>query len=92
MWSGIVLSFLFLVFMDQILLLVGASADTWEPVKTYLTIVALKGPFVLISNCYLNVIRTEGQSSKAMTGRILDNLLNVILDPIFDFFLGVELI
>lgn len=86
MWScvavGIILSALFLLFMDQILTMVGASADTWAPAKTYLTIVACGGPFVLISTCYSNIIRAEGQSGKAMTGQVLGNLLNVILDPI----------
>ena len=86
MWScvavGIALSAIFLVFMDQILALIGASSDTWEPAKTYLTIVALSGPFVLISNCYSNVIRAEGQSTKAMMGQLIGNLLNMILDPI----------
>lgn len=79
---GIVMSVLFLLFMDQILVLVGASADTWEYAKTYLTIVSVSGPFVLISNCYSNVIRAEGQSGKAMMGQLLGNLLNVILDPV----------
>lgn len=86
MWScvgvGIVLSALFLLFMDPILALVGASADTWEPTKTYLTIVALCGPFVLIANCYNNVIRAEGESTKAMMGQVIGNLTNVVLDPI----------
>lgn len=79
---GIVMSVLFLVFMEQLLDLVGASADTWEYARTYLTIVSFSGPFVLISNCYSNVIRAEGQSGKAMMGQLLGNLLNVILDPI----------
>lgn len=74
---GIVMSVLFLLFMDQILVLVGASADTWEYAKTYLTIVSVSGPFVLISNCYSNIIRAEGQSGKAMMGQLLGNLLNV---------------
>lgn len=86
MWGcvvvGIVMSILFLVCMDSILALVGASADTWEPAKIYLTIVALGGPFVLISNCYSNVIRAEGSSTQAMTGQLLGNLINVVLDPI----------
>ena len=86
MWScvavGIVMSAGFLLFMDQILTLIGASADTWEPAKTYLTIVALGGPFVLISNCYSNILRAEGQPNKAMAGQVLGNLLNVVLDPI----------
>jgi len=86
MWGcaavGIALSAAFLLFMDQLLTLIGASSDTWEPAKTYLTIVALGGPFVLISNCYSNVIRAEGQSTRAMMGQLLGNLLNVILDPL----------
>lgn len=86
MWScvavGIILSVFFLVFMDPILAWVGASEDTWEMAKTYLTIVSFSGPFVLIANCYNNVIRAEGQSTKAMMGQLIGNLLNVILDPI----------
>lgn len=86
MWScvivGLAMSFLFWIFMDQILTLVGASAATWEYTKAYLEIVILCGPFVLISNCYSNVLRAEGQSTKAMTGTLIGNLLNVILDPI----------
>ncbi len=45
-------------------------------------IVALSGPFVLISNCYSNIVRSEGQSAEAMIGQLLGNLLNIILDPI----------
>lgn len=86
MWScvavGIALSAAFLLFMDQILTLIGASSDTWEPAKTYLVIVAVGGPFVLISNCYSNIVRAEGQPTKAMMGQLLGNLLNIILDPI----------
>ena len=86
MWScvgvGIIMSILFFVCMDYILIFVGASKDTWEYAKIYLTIVSASGPFVLISNCYSNILRAEGQSTKAMMGQLLGNLLNVILDPI----------
>ena len=78
---GVLMSALFLIFMDQILTMIGASAETWDYAKTYLTIVSCSGPFVLIANCYSNVIRAEGQSGKAMMGQLLGNLLNVILDP-----------
>lgn len=37
---------------------------------------------MLISNCYSNVIRAEGQSGRAMMGQVIGNLLNVVLDPI----------
>lgn len=95
MWScvvvGTVMSAAFLIWMDPMLKLVGASSDTWDYAKTYLTIVSLSGPFVLIANCYSNVIRAEGESGKAMMGQLLGNLLNVILDPIMILTFGWEI-
>lgn len=95
MWScvgvGVLMSALFLVFMEQILVLMGASADTWDYARTYLTIVSTSGPFVLIANCYSSVIRAEGESGKAMMGQFLGNLLNVILDPIMILPFGWEI-
>ena len=92
MWSciavGIILSAILLVFMDAILGLVGASAETWSLAKTYLTIVISSGPFTLISSCYSNIIRAEGQSGKAMMGQILGNLFNIVLDPVMILVLG----
>ena len=86
MWGcaavGILMSAAFLLGMDRILALIGASADTWEPAKVYLTLVALGGPFVLISNCYSNILRAEGQPNRAMAGQLLGNLLNIALDPV----------
>ena len=85
------MSAFFLFFMDEILVLVGASADTWEYAKTYLIIVSFSGPFVLIASCYSNVIRAEGQSGKAMMGQLIGNLLNVILDPIMILVFGWDI-
>lgn len=92
MWGcvavGIAISAFFLLFMERLLSWIGASPDTWEHAKTYLTIVSFSGPFVLIANCYSNVIRAEGQSGRAMMGQLLGNLLNVVLDPIMILGLG----
>lgn len=85
MWGcvavGLLMSVCMLLFVDPILSLAGASEDTWGLAKTYLVIVVCCGPFVLISNCYSNVIRTEGESARAMMGTLIGNLLNVVLDP-----------
>lgn len=86
MWScvivGTALSLFFLIFMDSILTLIGASAETWDFTRSYLTIVSCCGPFALISNCYSNILRAEGQATKAMAGQVVGNLLNIVLDPI----------
>ena len=86
LWScvgvGLVMALAMWYCMDPVLKLIGASADTWEMAQPYLEIVLFSGPFVLIGNCYSNIIRAEGQSMKAMMGMLIGNLLNVILDPI----------
>ncbi len=83
MWScvavGIVVAVLFYLFMDELLLLIGASTETWELTRDYLN---LCGPFVLIGNCFSNILRAEGQPTRAMTGMVAGNLLNVVLDPV----------
>lgn len=92
MWGcvavGIVMVILIFVFMDPILKLLGASANTMDYAKEYLSIVTIAGPFVLISNCYANIIRSEGKAGMAMIGQLGGNLLNVILDPILILGLG----
>jgi putative MATE family efflux protein len=85
-WScviiGVLLTIAFLVFMDPLLKLIGASPATWEFTKTYLTIVAFSGPCAMIATTYTNIIRTEGASLQAMTGQVVGNVLNIVLDPI----------
>lgn len=96
MWScvvlGIGLSVLFWVFMEPILQMIGTSAGTKEFSRIYLGIVALSGPFVLISNCFSNVLRAEGQATKAMTGMLLGNFLNIVLDPIMILWLNWDIL
>ena len=92
MWGcvvvGVIMAALFLIFIEPILTMVGASEGTWAYAKSYLTIVSFGGPFVLISNAFSNIIRAEGKSAEAMMGQLLGNLLNVILDPIMILLLG----
>ncbi len=87
MWSciilGIALTVLILVFMDPLLSLIGASESTWEYTKTYLTIVSFSGVFALVSSCFSNILRAEGQANKAMMGQIIGNVLNMCLDAVF---------
>lgn len=87
MWSciaiGILLTIGFLLFMEPLLKLIGASADTWEYTKTYLTIVSFSGTFALIASCFSNILRAEGQAAKAMNGQLIGNILNMVLDAVF---------
>lgn len=87
MWSciaiGILLTVGFLLFMEALLKVIGASEDTWEYTKIYLTIVSFSGTFALISSCFSNILRAEGQATKAMNGQLIGNMLNMVLDAVF---------
>lgn len=85
---GVISLAVILLFCEPICLAIGASSDTVGYASQYLSILAFGIPFLIISNAFSNIIRSEGQANVAMTGMILGNLINIILDPIM--ILGFE--
>ena len=86
--TSIALAICVVVFMDPILSLLGASADTYEPTKTYLTITAVAAPFVAVCECFANIVRAEGASTRAMAGMVTGNVVNIVLDPLLILLAG----
>lgn len=87
MWAcvavgGIMMAVLW-IFLDDVTVMLGASADSVGLTRDYLAIAIGCGIFSMISNCFSSIVRTEGEAMKAMTGTLIGNLLNMILDPIF---------
>lgn len=79
---GIISMILIMIFARPISLLVGASQDTVDYTVQYMKIVAIGIPFLIVSNSFSNIIRAEGKAMKAMTGMIIGNMVNIVLDPI----------
>ncbi len=79
---GVISMVIIWIFNTPICRAIGASDDTVEYATQYLAIVALGIPFLIISNAFSNIIRAEGQATKAMMGMIIGNLINIVLDPI----------
>lgn len=92
MWScvaiGGIMMVLLWIFLDDVTVMLGASEDSIGLTKDYLRIAIGCGIFSMLSNCFSSIVRTEGEAMKAMTGTLIGNLLNMILDPIF--ILGFE--
>ncbi|RKM61491.1 MATE family efflux transporter [Butyrivibrio sp. CB08] len=86
--TGVLFSALLLIFIDPVLNIIGASEGTWQYTKEYLQIIAIAGPFTILSSCLSNVIRAEGKATTAMIGQLAGNILNIILDPILIIVLG----
>lgn len=79
---GVIAMILIWIFVEPLCRLVGASDDTIEYAAQYLNIVALGIPFLIISNAFSNIIRSEGRAKTAMSGMIIGNLMNIVLDPV----------
>lgn len=61
----------------------GATENSFGYARTYLRITVACGAFSMVSNCLSNLLRAEGLAMKAMTGTLIGNLLNIILDAVF---------
>lgn len=80
--TGVISMFLIWVLNKPICLLVGASDETMTYTSEYLSILAVSIPFLIISNMFSNIIRSEGYAQKAMVGMIIGNVANIVLDPV----------
>ena len=80
---GIVLAVILLVFMQPILHLFGANAQTYEFARGYTLYIAYGAPFVIWSAAASFVVRAEGASKEAMIGSMIGTIANIVLDPIF---------
>ncbi len=89
---GLALMVTFWTFMPALLNIIGVSADTVDYTRDYLTYLAVGAPFIILSQTFSNIIRSEGKSTLAMKGMMLGTITNIILDPILilGFDMGVS--
>ena len=84
-----VLTGLFLLTKDQLLMWFGASEATFSYANTYVTIYTAGTFFALISGGLNSFLIAQGFSGLGMATVVLGAVLNIILDPVFIFFIWV---
>lgn len=94
-------TFLFAVTMGIIFMLIGifgaspmaralgADAETFEMTSVYLRTILTFAPFFVVNNMLLSFVRNDGDPSLAMYGMVIGSVLNVVLDYIFIFPMGL---
>ena len=94
--ASVAFSMLCLIFMNPLLRLLGASDNTIGYARQYLLIVVIIGGLpTVLSSTMSAMLRNIGYSKEAGFGLGLGGVLNVILDPIFMFWLmpdGMEVV
>lgn len=87
--TGAVLALLMIAFRHPLLTVLGATPDTATYASQYYSVLAVCAPVVVLSFIHSNLVRCEGLAFQAMLGNIIGTVINIILDPILIFVLGM---
>ena len=86
---GIILCMGGLLFLDQLMTLLGSTPTILPYARSYASWILLGAPIMCASFVMNNILRSEGHAAFAMCGLVTGGLLNIALDPIFIFTLGL---
>ena len=82
---SVVLTAVFLLLIDPILTLFGATDMLRPYALDYGFVIGIGLPFMMISASINSMIRADGSPKYAMFSMVLGAILNIILDPVFIF-------
>ncbi|HEY8363973.1 MAG TPA: MATE family efflux transporter [Haloplasmataceae bacterium] len=80
---SLLVSFLSLIFVDELLYVFGATPELLSYARDYMQIILIGNVFFSFSMMSNNLIRAEGKAKIAMVSMLIGAILNIILDPIF---------
>ena len=86
---GVLVAVLLLGFQRPILRLLGASTDTLSYAQSYYFYIALGAPLMIFPLVPNNTLRAEGFTTASLFGTIIGAIVNIILDPVLIFGLGL---
>ncbi|MBQ6972806.1 MAG: MATE family efflux transporter [Synergistaceae bacterium] len=87
--TGITIAVLGFIFMDDILLVLGSTETILPYARAYFRYILIGTPFIMSSFVLNNQMRFQGNAFVSMMGITSGALLNIILDPVFIFVLGM---
>ena len=85
--ASVILTAVYLVFMDPILTLFGGKVnqETYACAREYFFWIALGVPFYMFGQAMNPIIRSDGSPKFAMASTLAGAAVNIVLDPIFIF-------
>lgn len=86
--SGIVIAAVILLFLENLLMLFGATEDVMSYAADYTGITALGIPFFVLTTGGNHIIRADRSPTYSMVCMLTGAILNTILDPLFIFVFG----
>lgn len=86
---GVIATALLLLFHRPLLGIIGTSPSTIAPTSDYMTIISAFSVLLILQVAFAGLIRSEGATTKAMTGMVIGIGLNIVLDPILILWLDM---
>ena len=87
--TGVLITVIMLIFQTPILHMLGAEGEVLSYAAEYYIWIALGAPFIILTLIPTNQLRSEGLANIAMIGSIVGSVVNIVLDPVFIFGLGM---
>lgn len=86
---GLILTVLGILFIDSLMILLGSTKTILPYARDYARYILFGAPIMCASFVLNNILRAEGKAFLSMIGIAFGGILNIILDPIFIFSLGL---
>lgn len=87
--TGVLVAAVMLSLRTPILHFLGAEGNVFHYAGEYYTWIALGAPFIILTLIPTNQLRTEGLSKNVMICSMTGSIVNLILDPLFIFGMGM---
>ena len=86
---GVVLALIGLATLPGFMLLLGSTETILPHACAYARPILIAAPLMISSLVMNNILRYEGKANFAMIGLVTGGVLNILLDPVFMFVLGL---
>lgn len=77
---SVILAMFAMIFIDELILFLGATSNLFSLAKDYLKIIIIFSPFYIISYCFEVLVKVDGYPRTAIIGAVSACLTNIFLD------------
>ena len=89
--NSVIVAALGLILLGPIVRGLGAQANTFDYTRQYVQVILAGSLFTMGNYTFGQLLRSEGSVRQSVAGMIAGTLVNIILDPVFIFGLGMEI-
>ncbi len=75
--------------LEEIMVLLGAQGNVLDESLRYARVMVLGSIFLVFNNVSVGIFNGEGNAKRAMYANVSGSILNIILDPVFIYILGL---